>query len=224
MSKSENNLLVDIQWLTRWYINTPNFIFDKFDFKLYKNDFCFILWKSWIWKTTLTKFLIWQESIPKKMIFYKKEDISRFTENEIQSYRRKIWVIYQDYKLIDWKTVKENIIYPLEISWYDEEKINKKLNDILYKMDLMDKKDVLVPTLSWWEKQRVAIARALITTPEFIIADEPTWNLDKETSEKIVDILIDLNTQWNTILFITHDLELIEYAKKYHNIRVIKLW
>lgn len=216
-------LLVEIQWLTWWYKDSPTFVFDKFNFKLFKNDFCFILWKSWVWKTTLVKFLQRQIVPPKKMIFYKKEDIARFTDNEVQRYRRKIWVIFQDFKLIDWKTVKQNILYPLEISGHDDEKMRKKLNDILYKMDLMDKKDVLVPQLSWWEKQRVAIARALISNPEFIMADEPTWNLDRDTSQKIADLLIDLNKQWNTILFITHDLELVEYVKNKHNIKIVNL-
>lgn len=221
---SSNNLLVEIQWLTRGYPQSPSFIFDKFNFKLFKNDFCFILGKSWVWKTTLIKFLIRYLSPPKKMIFYKKEDIARFTDNEVQKYRRKIWVIFQDYKLIEWKTVKQNILYPLEISGHNDENMNKRLNEILYKMELMDKKDVLVPYLSWWEKQRVAIARALINNPEFIIADEPTWNLDRETSQKIADLLIDINKNWNTILFITHDLELIEYVRsKYNDIKIVKL-
>lgn len=224
IAQSPENLLVDIQELRWGFPKSANFIFDKFNFKLYKNDFCFILGKSWVGKTTLTKFLIRQLSVPKKMIFYKKEDISRFTSSEVQWYRRRIWVIYQDYKLIDRKTVSENITYPLEIAWYKENKIKLKLDDMLEKMELKDRKDAMVPSLSWWEKQRVSIARALIANPEFIIADEPTWNLDRETAERIVDVLIDLNKQWNTIIFITHDLELINYARNQHNVRIIKLW
>lgn len=219
-----DNLLVDIQWLIRWYPNSPSFVFNKFDFKLYKNDFCFISWKSGVWKTTLIKFLIRNLMPPKKMIYYKREDIARFSNKEVQFYRRKIWVIFQDYKLIEWKTVKQNILYPLEISWFNNDKMNKKLNEILYKMELMDKKDILSPHLSWWEKQRIAIARALINNPEFIIADEPTWNLDRETSLKIADILIDLNKIWNTILFITHDIELMNYVKDKHSkVKLFKL-
>ncbi len=206
--------LVEIQDFTWWYPGCPNFIFDKFNFKLNKNDFCFVLWKSWVGKTTLIKFLIRQLVPPKKMLFYKKEDISRLTKNEVQIYRRKVWVIYQDFKLIDYKTVQENIEYPMEIVWQKQDFIKRKSNEILYKMNLMDKKSFYPPQLSWWEKQRVSIARALITDPEFIIADEPTGNLDKETSREIADYLISLNEAGNTILFITHDLDLLDYIKK----------
>lgn len=219
----EKELLVEIQWLIWWYPNTPTFIFNKFDFKLYKNDFCFVMWKSWVWKTTLVKFLMRQLNPPKKMIYYKKEDISRFQDHEIQKYRRRIGVIYQDYKLIERKTVKQNIIYPLEIVWESQETINRRLNEVLYKMWLMDKKDTLIPYLSWWEKQRVAIARALITNPEFIIADEPTWNLDLNTAKKIADILIEINKSWKTILFITHDINLLEYVKSKYDIKIVEM-
>ena len=130
---------------------------------------------------------------PKKMIFYKKEDIARYTDKERAIFKRKIGVVYQDFKLIDHKTVYENIAYPLKIVSISQSKIKEKVNNILYQMDLMEKKNVNIPTLSGGEKQRVAIARALIMNPEFIIADEPTGNLDWENSQKIADYLIELN-------------------------------
>ncbi len=221
--KTKDKLLVEVQWLTWWYPKTPSFVFDNFNFQLYNKDFYFILGESWVWKTTLVKFLIRQLTPPRKMIFHKKEDISRFSDKEIQKYRRKIWVIYQDFKLIDWKTVKENIILPLQIVWTPKEKIEAKAKDIIAKVGLTDKSDVYMPQLSWWEKQRTAMARALISSPEFIIADEPTGNLDWWTSVKIADMLIELNNQGNTILFITHDLKLINYVKEKHAIKKINL-
>ena len=188
-------------------------MFNNFSFKLYEKDFLVLLGRSWSGKTTLVKFLIRQLRPPRKTIFFKKEDISRFSDSEVQKYRRNIWVIFQDFKLIDWKTVYENIAYNLEMRWEKSEKIEKKVNDVLYKVWLFDKKDIKIPYLSWWEKQRVAIARALVSNPEFIIADEPTWNLDPITAKQIVDLLIDLNNHWNTVLFITHDMNLVTYVK-----------
>ncbi len=223
-TETKDNLLVEIQNLTRWYADSPSMIFKDFNAQIFKNDFCFILWKSWVWKTTLLNFLTMKIRPPKKMMFYKKDDLARLTDVEIQRYRRKIWVIYQDFKLIDWKNVKQNISYPLEIVWEPKEQIDKKVNEILYKTELMSKKDVMVPSLSWWEKQRVAIARALVFEPEFILADEPTWNLDQDTSRKIADILINLNKMWNTILFVTHDLSLLEYVQnKHEKVKVINI-
>jgi len=205
--------LIEIENLKWWYPSSYKFLFNNFSFKLYEKDFLILLGRSWSGKTTLVKFLIRQLKPPRKTIFFKKEDISRFSDSEVQKYRRNIWVIFQDFKLIDWKTVYENIAYNLEMRWEKSEKIEKKVNDVLYKVWLFDKKDIKIPYLSWWEKQRVAIARALVSNPEFIIADEPTWNLDPITAKQIVDLLIDLNNQWNTVLFITHDMNLVTYIK-----------
>lgn len=206
--------LIEIDNLTWWYPKSPYLIFKWFNLRVKQGDFIFITWESWKWKTTLARLLIRDLKPPKKSIFFNKEDISRFSNKEVQIYRRKIWMIFQDYKLIDRKTVEENIAYPLEILWLKKEIINKKVNEILYKLDMMDKKSEKIPNLSWWEKQRVAIARALVKQPQFIIADEPTWNLDWENTKKIADIFIDLNLQWNTVLFITHDLKLLEYINQ----------
>ena len=205
--------LIEIENLTRWYEKSYQFVFNKFSFRLYDKDFLILLGKSGSWKTSLVKFLIRQLKPPKKTIFFKKEDIARFSDSEVQRYRRDIWVIFQDFKLIDWKTVYENIAYNLEMRGEKKEVIEKKVNEVLYKVWLFDKKDIKIPYLSWWEKQRIAIARALISNPKFIIADEPTWNLDPHTAKQIVDLLIDLNNQDNTVLFISHDMNLVSYIK-----------
>jgi len=205
--------LIEIENLTWWYEKSYKFVFNKFSFRLYDKDFLILLWKSGSWKTSLVKFLIRQLKPPKKTIFFKKEDVARFSDSEVQRYRRDIGVIFQDFKLIEWKTVYENIAYNLEMRWEKKENIDKKVNKVLYKVWLFDKKDVKIPYLSWGEKQRIAIARALIASPKFIIADEPTGNLDPQTAKQIVDLLIDLNNQWNTVLFISHDMNLVSYIK-----------
>ncbi len=216
--------LVEIENLTWWYPWSPSMVFKNFNFKLYPKEFVFLTWKSGSWKTTLVKFLIRQLKPPKKTIFFNKEDISRFSDWEVQKYRRKLGVIFQDFKLVEWKTVWENVAYPLRLFGFPKDKIKEKVNKILYDLHLMEKKDELIPKLSWWEKQRVAIGRALVTNPDFIIADEPTWNLDWDTSKKIADIMVNLNKKWITILFITHDLMLVDYVKsKYEKIRVVDI-
>lgn len=188
-----------------------------------KDDFCFIVGKSGIGKTTLVKFLMRQLQPPKRMIFHRKDDIARFDTNEVQRYRRKIGVIYQDYKLIDRKNVAENIAYPLEIAGVDKATRTAKVQEIAYQLDLGEKLTTSITHLSWGEKQRVAIARALVNDPEFIIADEATGNLDRESSQKIADTLIRLNRAGNTIVCITHDRELIAYVQRQQTIKVIEL-
>lgn len=217
--------LIEIDNLTWWYKNDYKFLFDNFSFRLYKNDFTILVWKSGSWKTSLIKFLIRQLRPPRKSIFFNKEDISRFSDREVQKYRRNIWVIFQDFKLIEWKTVYENIAYNLEMRWEKKDVIYKKVNEVLYKVWLFDKKDVKIPYLSWWEKQRIAIARALISNSNLIIADEPTWNLDPQTAKQIADLLIEINNQGNTVLFITHDMSLVSYIKnKKAWIKEVEIW
>ncbi len=221
----EKEVLIEIENLTWGYKESPEFIYDKFSFKLYKWDFTVLKWVSGSGKTTLVKFLMRQIKPPYKKIFYKKEDIARFSNREVQIYRRRMWVIFQDFKLIDWKNVYDNISYTLEMRWEKKKRIKDMVEEALNKVQLQDRKDMTIPTLSWWEKQRVSIARAIVSRPEFIIADEPTGNLDFETAKIITDILIDLNKQWNTILFITHDMYLIKYMKtKLSKIREIEIW
>lgn len=213
--------IIKIENLTRWYDMGQN-IFNRFNFQLDKWDFCFLTGKSWVGKTTLVKFLLRQLTPPHKMIFYKKEDLSRYDDDEVQLYRRNLWVVFQDYKIVDNQTAEENILLPLNITNepIDQEHIKK----ILEILKISDKKDTLCRYLSWWEKQRVSIARALASNPEFIIADEPTGNLDRDNTTAIVDTLIELNKSGHTILFITHDQKLIEYCReRYDNVRVVEL-
>ena len=215
--------LIDIHGLKRSYPKATTPIFDGFDLTIEKDDFCFIVGHSGVGKTTLVKFLIRQLCPPKRMIFHKKEDIARFSGDEVQAYRRNIGVVHQDFKLIARKNVAENIEYPLEIARVSKKEREKKVDKILHLLDLQKKKKTKTHLLSWGEKQRVAIGRALINEPEFIIADEPTGNLDRESSKKIADTLIQLNKQWNTIVLITHNHQLIDYVNKHHHTKIIKL-
>ncbi len=215
--------LIEVSNLTWGYPNSPSLIFDKFSLKLNKEDFMFVTGESWSGKTTLIKFLIRQLMPPRKTIFFQREDISRYTPSEVQRYRRKIWVIFQDYKLVPWKSVWENVILPLEAVGYKSDKAKEITTNILRKVGLLSKKDVLVPYISGWEKQRVAIARALTLSPQFLIADEPTGNLDYKAAINIVELLLDLHREGNTILFITHDKNLIDYASKVISPKVIEI-
>lgn len=203
--------LIDIQHLTWHYPDDQQLIFNNFSLQVHTGDFCFLVGKSGSGKTTLVKFLMRQLTPPIKMIFFNKEDIARFSRTEVQAYRSRVGVVFQDFKLIDWMTVRENIIYPLKLHQQGIGPATDYLNHLLELLKLTHRKHAYPAQLSWGERQRVAIARALVLHPKFVIADEPTWNIDDEAARVIADTFIKLHQEGNTILFITHDRNLQAY-------------
>lgn len=221
----ENNFpLIAIKDLTRWYPDSKKPLFKKLNFELYKWDFTVIIGKSGVWKSTIVKFLIWQFRPFDRTVYYRMDDMARYSDADIQNYRRKIWIVFQDYKLIDALSVKENITYPLRIQWDDDLTIQAKYRNITTKLHIEDINKLDCNALSGWEKQKVAIARAMINNPEFVIADEPTGNLDREYTQEIGDLLVEANKSWNTILLITHDVHLLNYIKSKAKVNVFQLW
>lgn len=215
--------LIAIKDLTRWYPDSKKLLFKKFNFELFKWEFTVVIGKSGVWKSTLVKFLIGQLRPYTRTVYYKMDDMARYTDADIQKYRRKIGIVFQDYKLIDALSVKDNIIYPLKLQWDDDTTIQSKYRTITSKLHIDDINKLDSKALSGWEKQKVAIARAMINNPEFIIADEPTWNLDREYTQEIWDVLIEANNLWNTILLITHDIHLLNYIKSKIKVNVFQM-
>lgn len=151
------------------------------------------------------------------------EDLAVLGESEIQRYRRKIWIIFQDYQLIQSLSPQENIIYPLLLEETPLAVIKKKYDAVKDLLDLSTIETKDIKKLSWWEKQKVAMARAIIHSPDFIIADEPTGNLDSESTFQMADILIKANQIGNTIVLVTHDEALLQYLKLNVQLRMIQL-
>ncbi len=178
-------------------------------------EFVFLIWNSWSGKTSFIKCLIWDLK-PKswKVFDFKWNDIYSFPSKELTKYRRSIWVIFQDYKLLKSKTVRENVAFAMEVCGYSDKKIMQRVPEVLSQVWLLNKKDVFINTLSGWEAQRIAIARALIHDPEIIIWDEPTWDLDIYNAKEIMNILLELNNVWKTIILATHDDRIVNDFKK----------
>lgn len=179
-------------------------------------EFVFLIWYSWSGKTSLIRSIIW-DFRPERWDIILDNNTALykwFNEKILLDYRRSIWVIFQDYKLLESKKVYENVAFAMEVCGYDDNMIRKKVPETLEKVWLLIKKDKFVYELSGWEKQRVAIARALVNDPEIIIWDEPTWNLDPDTSKEIMDIFLDLNSEWKTIIMATHDANIVNNLKK----------
>jgi cell division transport system ATP-binding protein len=181
-----------------------------------KWEFVFFIGYSWSGKTTLIRSLIWD-------FFPERWDIvldnggflyKNLTEKLLLDYRRSIGVIFQDYKLIETKTVYDNVAFAMEVCWYKDSQISKRVPTVLEQVWLLMKKDTKVQELSWWEKQRVSIARALVHDPSIIIWDEPTGNLDPVTAFEILKIFDDINKDGKTVIIATHDKNIVNHMKK----------
>lgn len=136
------------------------------------------------------------------------------TEKLLLDYRKSIGVIFQDYKLMESKTVYENVAFAMEVCGYKDSQISKKVPAVLEQVGLLIKKDTRVQELSGGEKQRVSIARALVHDPSIIIGDEPTGNLDPVTAGEIMEIFEDLNKDGKTVIIATHDKNIVNHMKR----------
>lgn len=182
---------------------------------IHPGEFVFFIGASWSGKTSVIKSMIGILK-PKTWAIYDHigNNIYSLSGTELLSYRRTVWVIFQDFKLLPRKTVKENVAFAMEVSGYDNETIHKRVPEVLSQVGLLLKKDKFIESLSGGELQRTAIARALIHDPDMIIGDEPTGNLDPKNAEDIINILLKLNEQWKTIVISTHDDRLVNALKK----------
>ena len=142
-------------------------------------------------------------------------DLIKIKKKEISNLRRKIGIIFQDFKLLPDRTVFKNLEFVLKATeWKKKEKIEERIDNVLEQVKMNDYKNRLPNELSGGEKQRVSIARALLNKPKLVLADEPTGNLDPATSLEIMNILNSINTQGTTIIMATHDYQLISKNPK----------
>ncbi len=195
-----------------------NALFD-ISLDIFKNEFLFLTGPSGAGKSTLLKLLYLGESLSEGQILIDRMNLARVSRKRAPELRRKLGIIFQDYKLIPTKTVYENVSLVLEARGMSHKFIQKKVHSVLRTVGMEKRKKSFPPGLSGGEQQKVAVARAVVGEPKIILADEPTGSLDADSAETIFDLLTNIHARGATVLVATHDAELIRSAKG----RVIQL-
>jgi cell division transport system ATP-binding protein len=178
-------------------------------------EFVFLIGASGSGKTTFIRSLLGAIK-PKtwRILDDHEHDISSFSPRQLLRYRRNMGVIFQDFKLLPRKTVRENVAFAMEVCGYTQKDMSKRVPEVLSQVGLLQKKEKFVEILSGGEVQRTCIARALIHHPSIIIGDEPTGNLDRKNADEIMYLLHELNKEGKTIIMATHDEHIVNTMKK----------
>ncbi|MGB9803731.1 cell division ATP-binding protein FtsE [Desulfofundulus sp.] len=187
---------------------------DNVNLHVKKGEFLFIVGPSGAGKSTLTK-LIFREELPTRgQVLFNGKNVARLRSREVPYLRRKIGMVFQDFRLLPRKTVFENVAFALEVTGASSREIKKRVPEVLKLVGLEGKSGVLPAQLSGGEQQRVGIARAIVNNPVLLIADEPTGNLDPETSWELMELFQKINSSGTTILMVTHARDIVDALRK----------
>jgi cell division transport system ATP-binding protein len=184
------------------------------DLAIHQGDFCFLVGASGAGKSTLVRLLIRDEAPSTGRIFVEGQEISRMARRKLPKLRRKFGIVFQDYKLLGRRTVAQNVAFALQVTRPGQRHLREKVEEVLWIVGLEDKLDTFPDELSGGEQQRVAIARALVHRPRIFLADEPTGNLDPDTSWGIVQLLLQINHRGTTVLMATHNREVVDLVRR----------
>lgn len=203
------------------YFNNVSKIYNKdsvalegVTFTVKEGEFVSIVGHSGAGKTTLVKMILAEDVPSSGTVFYESLDIHKLKSSDLTKFRRRIGVVFQDFKLLSNKTAYENIAFAMEAVGKTEDEIKSDVPHVLDLVDLGNKASHFPHQMSGGEKQRLSIARAIINQPEIIIADEPTGNLDPVNTYEIVQILKKINDLGTTVILTTHNKGVIDSIKK----------
>jgi cell division transport system ATP-binding protein len=194
-------------------------VLDQVSFKVDGGEFVSIVGSSGAGKSTLIHAIIGAEDTDKGSIRIDEYEIANISPQRVQEYRKKIGIIFQDYKLLPKKTAFENIAFALEVAGYSKKFIQQRTTDVLKLVGLEEQRNLFPKQLSGGEAQRTAIARALVHAPELLIADEPTGNLDPQNANALAKLFLKINKHGTTIILATHNKDIVNTVQK----RVITL-
>lgn len=182
--------------------------------EIHGGEFVFVVGPSGAGKSTLLRLLAREYTPTSGKILIDDMDIARLKQKEIPHFRRKLGFVFQDFKLLDDRTVFENVALALEVRGLTETEIKKEVERILKLFEIWDRRNLFPNQLSGGEAQRTAIARAIIGKPNLLIADEPTGDLDPQTSWGVMQLLNEINSWGTTVIMATHNTEIVNTLKK----------
>lgn len=182
--------------------------------KIENGEFVFLIGSSGAGKTTVTKLLMREENVTSGQIYLDGRDITTVKDKDIPYLRRKMGVVFQDFRLLEDRTVYENVEFAMQIVGAGRRDIRRRVPNVLNMVGLNYKAKMLPRQLSGGEQQRVALARALVNNPSLLIADEPTGNLNPETAMEIMEIFESINAMGTTIIMATHAHDIVDAMHK----------
>lgn len=211
-NKNEN-IIVKMTSVSKIYPNGVKAL-NGINIDILKGEFVFIVGPTGTGKSTFLKLINREELVTEGEVIVDGRDVEKLSADEVPYLRRRLGVIFQDFKLLPQRTCSENVAYALQVIGAGQREISYKVPRSLQAVGLDGKANRYPDELSGGEKQRVAIARAFVNHPVIILADEPTGNLDPDTSWEITQLLIDLNSRGTTVVMATHDKNIVNRTRK----------
>lgn len=182
--------------------------------KIEKGEFVFLIGSSGAGKSTFVRLIFKEEEPSRGQILIANRSINRLKKKDVSILRRNIGVVFQDYSLLNDRSVYDNVAFALEVMEYPGKIIRQRVPEVLEMVGLAGKADCLPTQLSGGEQQRAAIARAIVNGPQILLADEPTGNLDPDTAWGIMEILNDINRRGTTVIMATHAVDIVNKMRK----------
>ncbi len=195
-------------------------VFKDLNIDIEPGEFVIMTGKAGSGKTTFLKLILNEVSPTEGDVFYEGIDLDKMSGGQLKKYRRDLGAIFQDYKLLPYKTAFENIAFSLEVMGESDENIFMDTMEVIKIVGLEQRKDHFPNELSGGEKQKVAIGRALVSRPKVILADEPTGSLDEEAAKEILQVLKAINALGTTVIMTTHNERLVQYTKGARKINI----